>query len=72
MLEVKEQVHLSSKRLLNICTNSIAHRMLRSVVTIVIILLAIAFLAFIMVEGYLGRSTRDAVSARTRRMNQSP
>lgn len=68
MLEVKQQVRLSFKRLLEICLDSISYRLLRSVVTVVIILLAIAFLAVIMIEGYLGRAMRDAVMARTQRM----
>ena len=68
MLEVREQVRLSFKRMLAICLDSISYRLLRSLVTVVIIVLAIAFLASIMVEGYLGRSLRDAVRAETRKL----
>jgi hypothetical protein len=66
MLEVREQVPLPAKRLLDICLDSISYRLLRSMVTVVIILLAIAFLGAIMIEGYMGRSVRDTVVARTK------
>ena len=68
MLEVRQQAHLGGKRLLEICFDSISYRLLRSMVTVCIILLAIAFLAVIMVEGYLGRAVRDTVKKRTSRM----
>jgi putative ABC transport system permease protein len=54
--------------MLEICLDSIAHRLMRSAVTVAIILLAIAFLAYVMVEGYVGRETRDAVLRTTERM----
>jgi len=66
MLDVREQVRLSFRRLLELCVDSIRYRLLRSLVTVVIIVLAIAFLASIMTEGYLGRAVRDAVVAKTR------
>src|SRR5438128_2334317 len=68
MLEVKEQVHLSFKRLLEICVGSISYRLMRSVVTVVIIVLAIAFLAQIMMDGYLGRAARDTALARREKL----
>lgn len=69
MLEVREQVRLSFRRMLEICMDSIAHRLMRSVVTVGIVLLAIAFLAFVMAEGHVGRTTRNVVLERTARMN---
>jgi len=67
MLEVRQQIHLSFKRLLEICLDSISYRLLRSIVTVCIIVLAIAFLTVIMVEGYLGRRIRDTVLGITER-----
>lgn len=67
MLDVREQVYLSFKRMLEICLDSISYRLLRSFVTVMIITLAIAFLSTIMFQGYLGRSIRDAAIARTAR-----
>ena len=67
-LEVRDQIRLSFKRLLEVCLDSISYRLMRSIVTVVIIVLAIAFLAVIVVEGYLGRSIRDAVLVKTRGM----
>ena len=55
--------------MLEICLNSISYRLLRSLVTVVIIVLAIAFLATIMTEGYVGRSIRDTVAGRTRSLS---
>lgn len=82
MLEVREQARLSFRRLLAICVDSISYRLLRSVVTVFIIIVAIAFLAAIIEEGYLGRAARDAVRVRTkvftaysrflRRVNRAP
>lgn len=66
MLEVKEQVRLPFRRLLEICLDTISHRLMRSLVTMAIITLAIAFLASIMVKGYLGRAVRDAVQSERR------
>ncbi|MFZ4694452.1 MAG: ABC transporter permease [Verrucomicrobiia bacterium] len=63
MLEVREQAHLSLRRMLSICMDSLSHRLLRSAVTVGIIVLAIAFLAQILFDGYFGRAVRDAVSA---------
>ena len=67
MLEVREQVRLPFKRMLELCLDSISYRMFRSTVTVVIIVLAIAFLASIMVEGYLGRAVRDTVVSQAAR-----
>jgi len=67
MLEVREQIALSFRRLLGICLDSISYRLLRSMVTAFIIVVAIAFLAVIMIEGYLGRATRNTVRAHTDR-----
>lgn len=69
MLEVRQQVRLSFPRLLDICLDSVAHRMLRSTITVLIVLLAIAFLSSIMLDGYMGRSTRDAVQSRADRLS---
>lgn len=69
MLEVSEQARLPLRRMLEICLDTVSHRLLRSTVTVAITLLAIAFLAFIMAEGYLGNSTRRTVSQRLREMN---
>jgi putative ABC transport system permease protein len=63
MLEVREQVHLPFRRMLSICMDSLSHRLLRSAVTVCIIVLAIAFLAQILFDGYFGRAVRDAVQA---------
>ncbi len=65
--EVREQVHLSFVRLLEVCLESISYRLLRSIVTVFIVIIAIAFLASIMVEGYIGKSLRDTVWGRTSR-----
>jgi hypothetical protein len=65
MLEVKEQVHLSFQRLFEICIGSISYRLMRSAVTVAIIVLAIAFLAQIMMDGYLGRAARDTAHAQS-------
>ena len=67
-LEVREQASLPFRRMLEVCLDSISYRLLRSAVTVVIIVLAIAFLATIMVEGYLGRAIRDTVTGKTRRL----
>ncbi len=64
-LDVREQARLPFRRLLSICLDSIRYRLLRSMVTVFIILVAIAFLANILVEGELGRATRDSVRQRT-------
>lgn len=64
MLEVKEQVPLSFRRLLEISLGSISYRLMRSVVTVSIIVLAIAFLAQIMMDGFLGRAARQAAQSR--------
>ena len=66
MLEVRDQVSLPFRRMLDLCLDTISYRLFRSMVTVVIIILAIAFLASIMVEGYLGRSVRDTVLSKTR------
>ncbi|MCC7517738.1 MAG: ABC transporter permease [Verrucomicrobiae bacterium] len=62
MLEVREQVRLSLRRMLSICMDSLSHRLLRSVVTVGIIVLAIAFLGQILFDGYFGRAVRDEVN----------
>lgn len=64
MLEVKEQVPLPFRRLLEISLGSISYRLMRSVVTVSIIVLAIAFLAQIMMDGFLGRAARQAAQSR--------
>lgn len=69
MLEVKEQVPLSFRRLLEISLGSISYRLMRSVVTVVIIVLAIAFLAQIMMDGFLGRAARQAAQARAQKLS---
>jgi putative ABC transport system permease protein len=66
MLDVREQATLPFRRMLDLCLDTISYRLFRSAVTVVIIVLAIAFLASIMVEGYLGRSVRDTVVGKTR------
>ncbi|MCG3147139.1 MAG: hypothetical protein PCFJNLEI_00576 [Verrucomicrobiae bacterium] len=63
-LEVKEQLPLSFRRLLEISLGSIVYRLLRSAVTVAIIVLAIAFLAQIMMDGFLGRAARQAAQSR--------
>jgi len=63
-LEVKEQVPLSFRRLLEISLGSISYRLMRSVVTVSIIVLAIAFLAQIMMDGFLGRAARQTAQSR--------
>ncbi len=67
MLDVREQARLPFRRMLDLCLDTISYRLFRSAVTVVIIVLAIAFLASIMVEGYLGRSVRDTVVGKTLR-----
>lgn len=60
-LVVKKQQQMPFKWLYAICRESIAHRLMRSMITAVIITLAIAFLSYIMVDSYIGSSIRDAV-----------
>lgn len=67
MLDVREQARLPFRRMLDLCLDTISYRLFRSAVTVVIIVLAIAFLSSIMVEGYLGRSVRDTVVGKTRK-----
>ncbi len=67
-LEVKEQVPLSLRRLLEISMGSISYRLMRSLVTVSIIVLAIAFLAQIMMDGFLGRAARQAAQARAHKL----
>ncbi len=61
MLEVREQSFLSWAKLIRICRLSIAHRLLRSLVTVAIISLAIAFLSSILLQGTLGRAALQQV-----------
>ena len=61
MLEVREQAHLSLRRMLSICMDSLSHRLLRSAVTVGIIVLAIAFLAQILFDGYFGRAVQSVL-----------
>jgi len=68
MLEVREQSRLPLPKLLRICKLSIAHRILRSAVTVFIIALAISFLTSILASGYLGRAARDAVLEETKEL----
>jgi putative ABC transport system permease protein len=69
MLEVREQSRLSFRRMLAVCLESVAHRLARSSLTVAIVLLAIAFLAFSLVEGQLGRAARDTIRDRVQRAN---
>ncbi|NUN94173.1 MAG: ABC transporter permease [Verrucomicrobiae bacterium] len=66
MLEVREQTRLSWRRMLAICADSLAYRLFRSLVTVGIIVLAIAFLGQILFDGYFGRALRDSVDAEAR------
>ncbi len=68
ILEVRKQAHMRFRWLLDICLNSIGHRLLRSMVTVVIITLAIAFLTYIMVDSYIGAAVRDTVQAKVERI----
>lgn len=68
MLEVREQTRLSLKQMLVICFDSIAYRLLRSLVTVFIIAVAIAFLATILMESELQRSARLALNAHVREL----
>ncbi len=63
-LEVRPQARLSFRRLLEVCLDSLAHRLLRSSVAMVIVLLAVAFLAFVTGENALGRGAHAAARER--------
>ena len=67
-LDVQEQVRLPFRRLLEVCLDSMSYRLLRSFVTLVIILLAIAFLASIMMEGYFGRAVYRRIVTQAREL----
>jgi len=62
MLEIREQTRLPLGKLLRICRLSIAHRLLRSFVTVGIIALAVAFLASTLTSARLGLAVRDAAA----------
>jgi putative ABC transport system permease protein len=66
MLEIREQTRLPLGKLLRICRLSIAHRLLRSFVTVAIIALAIAFLASTLTAARLGLAARDEAVRETR------
>lgn len=61
MLEVRNQTPLSLRRMLSICVDSISYRLMRSGVTVLIIAVAIAFLADMLIEVDLKRFAHAAV-----------
>jgi len=63
-IEVRPQARLSFRHLLEVCLDSLAHRLLRSSVAMVIVLLAVAFLAFVTGENALGRGAHAAARER--------
>lgn len=67
-LDVREQVRLPFRRLLEVCLDSMSYRLLRSFVTAIIIVLAIAFLASIMMEGYFGRAIYRRIITQAREL----
>lgn len=67
-LAVQEQARLPFRRLLEVCLDSMSYRLLRSFVTLIIILLAIAFLASIMMEGYFGQAVYRRIVAQAREL----
>jgi len=68
MLEVREQTRLSLKQMFVICFDSIAYRLLRSLITVFIIAVAIAFLAMILMEAELQRTARLALNTHVREL----
>ena len=67
-LAVQEQARLPFRRLLEVCLDSMSYRLLRSFVTMIIILLAIAFLASIMMEGYFGQAIYHRIVSQAREL----
>jgi hypothetical protein len=62
-LEIKEQPKLPIYRELEITASGIHHRLLRSVITLSIVVLAVAFLMNTLTESFMARSCRSGISA---------
>jgi hypothetical protein len=61
---VKDQVRLGSKKILRICLNGIYFRLFRSMVTLTIIALAVAFMVNIFMGGLIGAAVHRGVRQR--------
>ncbi len=61
-IDVKPQVNLSLAKTFRLCTGGIAHRLLRSFLTLAVVVLAVAFFMFLLSESMFVRSTAEGVS----------
>ena len=60
-IDVRKQVRLSPAKSLRLCLNGIGHRLLRSGLTTAVVVLAVAFFMFMLVESAFVRATAQGV-----------
>jgi len=69
-LEIREQPHLPLRRQVDICADGIQHRLFRSMTTLVVVVLAVAFLMNVLTESVIVRSCKHGVNAQLDRMRE--
>ena len=65
-IDVRPQVNLSLAKTFRLCTGGIAHRLLRSFLTLAVVVLAVAFFMFLLSESMFVRATAEGVSREIR------
>lgn len=70
LIDVKKQANLSVQETFRLCLNGIAHRLTRSVLTLAVVVLAVAFFMFLLCENAFVSSTATGVDQeiQTRRL----
>ena len=63
-LHIKDQVSLSLKRIFRLCISGIQHRLLRSLLTLSVIVLAISFFMILLTENSMVLSLEKGISAK--------